>query len=829
MQKLKLKRLDLCGEWFVSGREFQKIPARVPGCIHTDLLGNKLIADPNFADNEQKLKWIGETDWIYEKSFVVGADLINSRNVRLNCEGLDTLASIYINGKQVGYADNMFRKWEFNVKDILRQGENQIRIIFHSTLPYIKQKAEKRKLWFCDMGKNILDGNQIRKMQCNYGWDWGPALVTCGIWKNIELLAYDDVKIDHIHLVQQHHGDKVILKASAELSGKPIKRLTMKMKVLFENEIVHDVEWPVTEKSGTSQVEITNPQLWWPNNMGPQNLYKVVMTLSDEMHKLDEAEKTIGLRTLRLVTEPDPWGESFRFEVNGIPFFAKGANWIPADTFVTRITDEFYEKLLKDAATANMNMMRVWGGGIYEADIFYDICDRLGICVWQDFMFACAAYPAYDAEFMANVEAEFADNIKRIRHHACLALFCGNNEIEQFGKSFKERGNSNGMTWDEYKSLFDRLIPEVIEKNAPYISYWPSSPHTRSNRDDCNNPDEGDAHLWGVWHGKEPFEWYRQCQHRFNSEFGFQSFPEPGIVEEFTLPEDRNISSYIMEYHQRSGIGNSTIVQYLLSWFKLPTRFPMQLYLTQILQGEAMRYAVEHWRRSMPRGMGTLYWQLNDCWPGPSWSSIDYKGNWKALHYHARKFYAPVLVSGVEDMTKGTVDVYLNNDHLRSLSGAVHWQLYHVNGTMLEQGRFETQIKGNTAHKINTIELHDRLDEIGERNLLLYLEFVGDGGENSDNLILFSRPKHLALQKPEFKVEVTQEGDNRFGVSVSSRVPALWVWADGLHGVIKYSDRFFHLMPGAEKKCILVTKESCSLEQIKRDIKICSLYDTYQN
>jgi len=749
MSETLLRKIDLCGEWYLSGGGFRNVPARVPGCVHTDLLENNLIENPYFADNEQKLMWIGETDWSYERSFTVDPGVTGKERVILRCEGLDTLASIHINGNKVGDTNNMFRTWEFDIKRYLKDGQNHIMIVFRSTIPYIRERAKRRKVWHTGIGQErIEDSNQIRKMQCNYGWDWGPKLVTCGIWKSIEIQAYDEVKIEDLHIIQEHHDNRVILNATAELSRKPLKTVEGCLKLFFRKEVVYETKWEIAEKETSVSFEVPEPRLWWPNNMGPQNLYRVVFTVENDAGLLDKVEKNIGLRTLKLITRPDQWGESFHFEVNSVPFFAKGANWIPADTFVTRITPEFYEKLLRDAAKAGMNMIRVWGGGIYESDIFYDLCDRLGLCVWQDFPFACSAYPAYDEEFMLNVEKEAEDNIKRIRHHACLALLCGNNEIEQIENCITESIDEGGMTWDEYENLFDKLLPGVIKKHAPYISYWPSSPHTPGNRRDYNNPDRGDAHLWGVWHERKPFEWYRQCLHRFVSEFGFQSFPSPGTVEEYTRPEDRNITSYIMEYHQRSHIGNDAIIQYMLSWFRLPSSFNMQLYLSQIQQGEAMRYAVEHWRRSIPRVMGALYWQLNDCWPGPSWSSIDYKGNWKALHYHAVKFFAPVLVSGVEDRKTGIVEIYLNNDFLQDVSGTVNWKLFNIDGDILANGEFTVTVKGNSVRKVNVLDLKRWLSEVGERNVMLYIKYTGNDGVESDNTVIFVPPKHLELKSP---------------------------------------------------------------------------------
>ena len=571
------------------------------------------------------------------------------------------------------------------------------------------------------------------------------------------------------------------------------------------------------------QLNIPNPQLWWPNGLGDQPLYLVKVQLLDESgEEIDTQTKRIGLRTLELDRHPDEWGESFQFVVNGVPFFAKGANWIPADTFVTRLTDAHYQQLLKDTAVANMNMLRVWGGGIYEQEIFYDLCDELGICVWQDFMFACATYPTYENEFMENVKAEAIDNICRLRHHASLALWCGNNELEQ--GLVDDEWTWTAMSWADYKPLFDEMLAELVAQYDPQTDYWPASPHTpHGDRTDFNNPKYGDAHLWSVWHGKEPFEWYRTCEHRFNSEFGFQSFPEPQTVNIFTLPEDRNITSFVMEHHQRSGIGNQTIMHYMLDWFQMPISFDNTLWLSQITQGMAMTYAVEHWRRSMPRGMGTLVWQLNDCWPVASWSSIDFHGRWKALHYMSRRFNAPVLISGVEDWDAGTAEIHLTNDKRDDVSGTVRWRLTQTDGNLVVDGEFvATAVSGQSNH-LTTLELSNQLDDFGKRNALLWLEFVVNDAVMTQNLVLFSRPKHLFLQDPEFTHEVVRLGNGRFQVTLTAQNPALWTWLTLKEIDARYSDNFFHLQSGERKTIIITTDHAIQLEEVQANLVVQSL------
>ncbi len=824
-----MENISLKGKWKLSGGSCGCINAEVPGCVHTDLLAAGKIKDPYFRDNEKDLMWIGEKDWRYERSFVIPEGFVKNKNVRLCCEGLDTLAVILINGKTAGRADNMFRHWEFDVKEFLQEGQNSISVLFESTFPYIKDRSSKRKLFIAGGGHHRIEGSSyIRKMQCNYGWDWGPRCVTAGIWKDISLIAYDKARISDVMILQQHKDECVSLDIAVNLFEKPEHEYEGLIEIFHKGKCVFSNRIAVLQKSTGANVVINNPKLWWPNNMGEQNLYSVSVKIITDNEIQDCWSKSIGLRTLKLDRHADRWGESFQFVVNGMPFFAKGANWIPADTFVTRVSDKFYERLISDAASANMNFLRVWGGGIYEKDVFYDLCDRYGICVWQDFMFACSAYPAYDNSFMENVRQEASDNLKRLRHHPCIALLCGNNELEQMPEGVNNDTGSGAMSWDEYKSLFDVLLPQTVKEHAPHLDYWPSSPHTPGeNRYDYNNPDKGDAHLWEVWHGRKPFEWYRSCRHRFNSEFGFQSFPKPSVVCGYTLPEDRNISSYIMEYHQRSSIGNDTIIQYMLSWFKLPSTFDMLLWLSQILQGMAMKYAVEHYRRNMPRGMGTLYWQLNDCWPCPSWSSIDHTGDWKALHYMARRFYSPVLVSAVEDLDRGIVQLYLTNDLKNAVEGDIVWTIIDTKGKVLSKGNMSTLIEANTGRHMYDVDIKDITCSQLIRKSIMLIAFRNSASVYSENTVFFSRPKHMELEIPQLQEKLKTVERGRYELTICSKTPALWVWPD-VQGIdVKYTDRFFHVFPCSPKSIILKVENDPGIEVIKNKLRVYSLTDTY--
>ena len=824
--------VSLNGRWQVkqaAQTESEWVFAEVPGCVHTDLMAVNAIPDPFYRDNELQVMWVGETDWVYRRAFDVDESLLTQETVLLHCAGLDTLSTVWLNGVELGRTDNMFRTWEFDAKPHLRAGDNEIVVQFDSALAYGQAKLEERYIhsWSTDDHK-LPGGNYVRKAQCHFGWDWGPKLVTCGIWRDISIVAYSAARLADVHVQQDHSTEgQVGLSFAVTLEGEAKTAVSALCRVLFDGEEVAAEKIAISGKTGVANTTINNPQLWWPNGMGNQPLYDVEVALLDGDQPLDAWHKKIGLRTLELVREKDEWGESFKFACNGIQFFSKGANWIPADTFVTRLTDNHYTQLLQAAADTHMNMLRVWGGGIYEQDIFYELCDELGICVWQDFMFACATYPTFDDEFMANVEQEVVENVRRLRHHASLALWCGNNELEQ--GLVQNVWSQWGMSWEDYSKLFDELMPQLVSEHNPATAYWPGSPHTpHDDRRDWNDPRWGDAHIWDVWHGMKPFEFYYTCFHRFNSEFGFQSFPEPKMVRTYTQPEDENITSYIMEHHQRNSRGNSIIMHYLLDWFRLPTSFESNLWLSQILQGMSVKHAVEHWRRTMPRGMGTLYWQLNDCWPVASWSSLDYNGRWKALHHMARHFYAPLLVSAVPNLDDGTVAVHVTNDHLQEISGIVGWEVTTVAGERVAEGEETAVIGSNQNTPITTLDLQPLVSEYGKRNLLVWLTLRVDEDIVSTNLALFARPKHLTLPDPEILCAIEEMGNGRYQITLSSEQPALWVWLETKDGT-QISDNFFHLRPGISHVVRLTTTEQMApITEIINSIDVHSLVDTYQ-
>ena len=631
--------IDLGGKWKVSQvGHAEEIDAQVPGCIHTDLLAAGKIPDPFYRDNEHAVQWVSDVAWGYRRAFSVESSLLQKTHVLLRCEGLDTLAAIKVNGREIGRTDNMFRLYEFDVKQILQPGDNTIEVRFDPVVPFVREKEAQRKLptWA------YPGAAYVRKEPCNFGWDWGPTLITCGIWKKIGLVAFDAARLDDVAITQDHsQKGQVTLGVDVEAGPKTTEALQAEVGLSFgQNRIARQVI-ELEQGRGRANIAIADPKLWWPAGMGSQPLYSVKVELRQAGQVLDSATKRIGLRTLQAVqqTKTSP----MHFVVNGVSFFAKGANWIPADCFANRVTRPILQRYVDDAVAANMNTLRLWGGGYYEEDDLYDLCDERGICLWVDLKFGCTTYPAFDEAFLANVRQETRDNLRRLRHHPSIAVWCGNNEIMFFRGG--DHWTADKMSTADYYRLFRDTLGGEVAALAPQSDYVTGSP-------DC-----GDVHFWEVWHGGKPFEVYRNI-HGFVSEFGFQSFAEPKTVRSFTEAADRkSVYSPIMKYHERSNrmymdvkedgrIGTDKIMILVRKYFREPKDFPSTLWLSQITQGYGIKYGAEGWRREMPTSMGCVYWQYNDCWPCSSWASVDYFGRWKALQYMAQRFYAPLLVSG---------------------------------------------------------------------------------------------------------------------------------------------------------------------------------------
>ncbi|WP_165230157.1 beta-mannosidase [Aquisphaera insulae] len=812
--------LDLGGAWrVVQEGSRDPIPARVPGTIHTDLLAAGQIPDPFFRNNERIVQWVGEANWIYSRTFDVPADILSREHVLLRCEGLDTLATIKLNGAEIARTDNMFRTYEFEVKKHLKPGANQIEIRFDSVLPLIREKETFRKLptWA------YPGAAYVRKEPCNFGWDWGPTLITCGIWRKIELVAFDTTRIDDLAILQDHsQPGKVGLTVTAHASPAPFPGTAAKVTVRLGSDEIGSSSSPIQDGKAKVEIAVPDPKLWWPTGMGAQPLYDVKVELIDGGgHVFDTSSRRIGLRTLRAVEKAGD--EPMHLVVNGVPFFAKGANWIPPDSFATRPTKEILRRFVADAVAANMNCLRFWGGGYYEDDDLFNACDEMGICIWLDFKFGCTTYPSFDEAFLANVKEEARDNLKRLRHHPSIALWCGNNEIEAFRG--KEEWTKDKMSAGDYYKLFRDLLGTQVRELAPQTDYVTGSP-------DC-----GDVHFWDVWHGGKPFEVYRNI-HGFVSEFGFQSFPEPKTVATFTEPSDReSVYSPVMKYHMRSNrmymnvaedgtIGTDKIMVIVKKYFRDPKDFESTLWLSQITQAYGIKYGAEGWRREMPRSMGCVYWQYNDTWPSTSWSSVDYFGRWKALQYLARRFYAPVLVSGVEDAKAGTVDVHVTSDRLSDAKGQVWWTVTDVSGKTLTSGSKAVDLPARKSRLVQSISLQELLRGRKPEDLLVWLKVDVDHTTESENLVTLTYPRAIPLVDPQLTSEVV-EHDGRFKVVLHSAHPALWTWLE-LDGVdARLSDNFVHVTQDHPVTIEVSPARPMSKEEFQKALKVRSLFDTY--
>lgn len=624
-------RKELNEGWkFRQARLTNWYPARVPGVVHTDLLANGIIEDPFFRLNERGLQWIDKEDWIYETRFTLSPEMEAKQNIRLDFKGLDTYADVYLNDRKILSADNMFRQWQVDIKEHLQPGENTLKIYFHSPLKIDIPKWDSLPFQY-EAGNDQSENGGVfdkkvsvfaRKAGYHYGWDWGPRLVTSGIWRPVYIEAWDNLRIENIHIVSSQVSEKSAkISVVAEIqANRALENVLLTVRDGETGKRFGTVRTTLQKGLNrvTSTFTVRNPKLWWSNGLGTPHLYRFQTEIELNGQTADSCTVAAGIRSLRLVTQPDKEGRSFYFELNGVPVFAKGANYIPCDNFLPRVSRATYEKTIKDAVDANMNMLRVWGGGTYEDDYFYELCDKYGIMVWQDFMFACSLYPA-EGELLENIRQEAIDNVRRLRNHPCIALWCGNNECNDawFGWGWKrkyERQNPEyaQKIWKQFTDQYHVVLPEVVKEYAPGTDYRPSSPFsTFGNK---SNDHDGDRHYWEVWHGKVPITNYNRERSRFFSEYGFQSFPEFQSVKQYAPnPEDWNITSEVMMSHQRGGAhANNLIETYLLNEYGKPRDFESFLYMNHLLQGDAIKTAIEAHRRDMPYCMGTLFWQHND-------------------------------------------------------------------------------------------------------------------------------------------------------------------------------------------------------------------------
>lgn len=779
--------------------------AEVPGTIHTDLYANHLIEEPFFGDNEKDLQWIENINWDYTTSFDVSSSELKHHTIDLQFNGLDTYASVFLNGKLILEANNMFRVWKVPVKNFLQEGKNILEVKFKSAVKLGKEEAKKITY--------TLPGDEkifTRKAQYQYGWDWGPRFVTAGIWKDISLNFWNEAKIEKIAQSQLELNDeKAIIEFNVEIEASRLSTIQLK---------INDSIKKYKLKKGKNQVvlkyEIKKPKLWWSNGLGEANLYPFTIEIFQNKSKLEARKLNIGLRTIELVQTKDEVGASFYFKLNGIPVFMKGANYIPEDSFLPRVSDSITKRRIKDAVDANMNMIRVWGGGVYASDCFYEECDKNGILVWQDFMFACAMYPGNEA-FLNNVKQEVIDNVNRLQNHPSLAIWCGNNESDEgwknwgWQKQYKYSEADSTKIWNDYEQLFHQLIPETLDSLLPKNKsiYWPSSPSIGWGRKESML--QGDSHYWGVWWGKQPFEIYEKKVGRFMSEYGFQGMPSLEVFKTIANTEELNFKSEAVKNHQKHPTGYETIDEYMKRDFHVPNGFENYIYVSQLLQAQGMKTAIEAHRRAKPYCMGTLYWQLNDCWPVTSWSSIDYYGNWKAFHYQVKKSYENFIISVQEE--DESYKVYLVNDNLEKRVGNLRIKHLDFNGKIISEIKLERDIEPNSSQVYYTISKKE-IEEDVLRNSLLSIEFTSEK-ENVNSNFYFVKSKDLALTKPTISIKRIDD----LTIEITSDVLAKNVYLSSKEKVF-FNDNFMDILP---QKVYTIT-----LSKPTEEIVIKTLYDT---
>jgi beta-mannosidase len=793
-------------------------PATVPGVVHTDLMDNKIIEDPFFRLNERGVQWIDKEDWEYKTTLSVSSDIFTKENIELDFTGLDTYAGIYLNDSCILQTNNMFREWKVDVKGLLKQGDNELRILFRSPIKEDMPKFDALN-YPLEAGNDQSENGGIfnkklsvfaRKAGYHYGWDWGPRLVTSGIWRPIYLLAWNDARIANVQYIQEDITAKQArVKVRVEVLADKAAEATLQIKA---GGLTNQWQKKAEVNKGCTIIEtdllINNPTLWWTNGLGEPHLYPFTATVLVNGQPVDSQTDLIGLRDIKVVREKDTAGTTFYFKLNGVPVFAKGANYIPQDNFLPRVTDADYERTILDAVNANMNMLRVWGGGIYENKIFYDLCDKYGILVWQDFMFACSTYPMTPA-LLDNIRMEAIDNVKRLRNHPSIAIWCGNNENHAawFGWGWMRRYERLGVLDEmrkDYKDVFHTVLPEVVAQYDPKAFYWPSSPYAgdpdakaESGQADWNP--NGDAHYWGVWHAKDSIANYNIVRARFFSEYGFQSFPEYQSVLNYAPEErDHDIFSEVMMAHQRGGShANGLIEWYLLNEYRKPKDFPHFLYMGQLLQGDAIKTAIEAHRRDMPYCMGSLYWQHNDCWPVASWSSRDYYGRWKAQHYFARKAFEPILVSPIAKDDR--IDVYIVSDRLKAVKGTLYIRVMDLKGNIVYQKSRQVTLPANSSKVQFTESLTTLLNGKSRNEVVVNTRFI----ESSKKLSIVSNNYFLARYKdidfPEATITASSApsttGDG-YQVTVKSDVFARGVFLS-IEGIDNFfSDNYFDLLPG---------------------------------
>jgi len=795
--------------WKLHLENGKSITATVPGLVHTDLLNANLIPDPFYGFNEDSLQWIGNRQWVYTLDFEADWSAMQHQHLQLVFEGLDTYAQVKLNGQEILFADNMFRTWELNVKNKIRHGTNTLEIRFFPPDSISLAKATSHSITLPEHRAFT------RKAPFQAGWDWGPVYHTMGIWKPVKLVAWNHAKLNNAAVLTRSADTlqaQLELAASIESTSQGHGTLTLKKNgtTLLRQQIELSI--------GINQLRLPfvlqNPILWWPNGAGSQNLSHFELEFVDASGQVHRKSMVTGIRMAELVRETDSLGQGFAFRINGRKIFALGANYIPEDHFVTRISREKTRQLLSDAKAVGMNMIRVWGGGIYPSDDFYEICDSLGLMVWQDFMFACTMYP-WDSGFLENVRTEAEHQVQRMRAHPSLVLWCGNNEVSEgfhnwgWQKSLNWSPADSAAVWQGYLALFEDLLPDLISTYDPYTPYWPSSPSLGWGR--AESLKRGDVHYWGVWWGEEPFEVYRQKVGRFHSEYGFQAMPAIESAKQFLPDNELFIGSSGFEAHQKHPRGTRLINNYMSRDFPVPTLPDDYIYMSQLTQAYGIGMAIEAHRINQPLTMGTLYWQLNDSWPVTSWSSIDFYGRWKALHYRLRQLYSPTALFFKSDTAN--IALYLVHNGSSDLKGNLQISIMNTAGRLLETLQKEVRIPSGTSANSLSIPKKLLFENHPPSDLVIRALLMQDGHILAENIHLLVRPKELNLIELPIRIEKITEGHSiqlrlrsdafHYGVQLSCN-----------DGSGRFSDNFFHLMPGEEKTVYFVPSGRIPVEAL---------------
>lgn len=831
----------LNGEWqFRQQGHDTWLPASVPGCNFTDLLVNGLIEDPFNRDNEAKLQWIEQENWHYRKYFDLDEDALAHSEMELVTEGLDTFCEIFINGVKVADSCNMFIGHKFSCKNQLIVGQNLIEIKFRSPItetmpqylaagyayPAENDKSEEKLSVYC------------RKAPCHFGWDWGPRFVTSGIWRDIYLQPVTSAKIEELYFTIQHLSDELAefsFQLETAAMDKFAGQMHIKCKQAPELNQVVDLTIPAVKGEQkntlvTIDFRLSDPKKWWPNGLGEAFLYHFTFELVSNGQVVSSLEQKVGLRTLEVVNEKDPDGECFYLKVNGHRVFMKGANYIPADSFIHRVTPEKHQAFFAATQQANMNMLRVWGGGVYQDDLFYQLADEHGILIWQDFMFACTLYPADDA-FIENVQQEASYNIRRLRNHPCIALWCGNNEVDMAIKhwDWPEKFDYSEALFErlktDYKKLFETCLREAVLEHDPQRFYLRSSPIGSWESDEDHI---GNHHYWGVWHGEEPFSEYQKRIPRFMSEYGFQSFPLLSSMQKFTVEQDQHLGSAVMQIHQKHPRGNNLINSYLEQEFKSPKNFESLLYISQVQQALGLKLAFEAHRQAMPFCMGTLYWQLNDTWPAASWSGIDYYGKWKALHYQAKRSFAEQVL--VINHDEHALTVHLVSDKLAAFTGQLELAIVDFAGKSLWSHTEEVQVKANSSQQVFNAPSTQLLAKIDMTQSVFVAKVNALDGTYCfcNNTYFFVPNKQLKLQSTALNI-VGEIQNNELQLTLSAPQVLRQVYLDIPSVTANFSDNFFDLIPGQTKTVSVSLANSglYNVESLLEQLTYMSLYDSF--